>query len=101
MRELIAGGHAASPVVVPVSLRSAGLSSSSGVGLPLPALPLRPASSREPAQLGRATDTAANLRVLIVEDDPPVRHACTEIATGLGYLGPFCGGAPWMFFCWI
>ena len=30
--------------------------------------------------------SAVPLRVLVVEDDPPVRHACAEIAAGLGYV---------------
>ena len=34
---------------------------------------------------GPRPDPSIHLRVLIVEDDPPVRQACAEIASGLGY----------------
>ncbi len=40
---------------------------------------------RERVSARRDPDRFTALRVLIVEDDPPVRHACAEIAAGLGY----------------
>ncbi len=41
--------------------------------------------TRERVAARRESDHFSALRVLIVEDDPPVRHACAEIAAGLGY----------------
>ncbi len=55
---------------------------------PVPVLPLtKPATSR--ARLQAAPEwikPGISLRVLVVEDDAPVRHACAEIAHNLGYL---------------
>ncbi len=45
------------------------------------------AQPRTKPEPDRASATESNaLRILVVEDDPPVRHACAEIARGLGYL---------------
>ena len=62
-------------------------------GMPLPSLraaalptPLPPLGAfRERPLLQMAAAKAAPVRILVVEDDPLVRHACAEIARGLGY----------------
>lgn len=62
-----------------------------------PSLPaLQPALSAAPAswglhssttsvQRGTDTDHVPPLRILVVDDDPPVRNACSEIARSLGF----------------
>ena len=62
-------------------------------GMPLPSLraaalptPLPTLGAfRERPLLQMAAAKAAPVRILVVEDDPLVRHACAEIARGLGY----------------
>ncbi|MGI4830567.1 MAG: sigma-54-dependent transcriptional regulator [Janthinobacterium lividum] len=57
-------------------------SSLSAASMGMPAF----APVREQPGIFKATSTKpVALRVLVVEDDAPVRHACVAIATGLGY----------------
>ena len=65
-----------SPELLPGGLAAA--------ALPLPEHMLpRDRPKRQHAAVHR---TAAALHVLVVEDDPPVRHACAEIAASLGHI---------------
>ncbi len=46
-----------------------------------------PVGTRSQPHVSRTVHAGSlGLRVLVVEDDAPVRHACAEIARGLGYL---------------
>ena len=66
-------------------LRGSGTLPGAGFSAATMALPdISPVRER-PAPFKAPAETSLALRVLVVEDDPPVRHACAEIASSLGY----------------
>ena len=72
--------YAALPARLPITTPPA---SSMSVAA-LPQFDLTPVYARA-NPLKAMPERSATLRVLVVEDDPPVRHACAEIAASLGY----------------
>ena len=46
---------------------------------------MRRSEQAHPDTLSATRTSAVTMRVLVVEDDAPVRHACAQIASGLGY----------------
>lgn len=46
---------------------------------------LRRSEQARPGTIPATKHSAVTMRVLVVEDDAPVRHACAQIASGLGY----------------
>src|ERR1700679_2457749 len=46
------------------------------------------------AEFGRVPDGLPALRILVVDDDAPVRKACCEIASGMGFVPLSAGSVP-------
>ena len=44
-----------------------------------------PQPNRSPQQIQRPPQSTARLRLLIIEDDPPVQEACVAVASGMGF----------------
>lgn len=78
-----------------------GAAAKSPITFPSPAanpLPIASHSSTHPAsaapQTGIEADRLPQLRILVVDDDSPVRNACSEIAKSLGYATQSAGSVP-------
>ena len=56
--------------------------------------PLRSRAGRSSREFGRLPEGMPPLRLLVVDDDAPVRKACSEIAAGMGFVCFSAGSVP-------
>ena len=80
-----ASGLPASRVSGPTASRGSGLPASGIFGSAAISAAARRPELTVPTAMLATRRSVATLRVLVVEDDAPVRHACAQIASGLGY----------------